>query len=158
MIENIPEESSVVPVKTFMIPVEKIIAVERYTSVLQAAKLMRDNRIGSVFVTWERAIIGILTETDIARRLVGMGLDADQTSVERIMTAPVIKIDENKTIRDANAMMAREHVRHLGVSRDGTLVGMISVRDMVTFVSNLPKRWLMGSGGRHILEQIYGHP
>ncbi|MYH02497.1 MAG: CBS domain-containing protein [Nitrospira sp. SB0675_bin_23] len=158
MIENVPEESSVVPVKTFMIPVEKIIAVERYTSVLQAAKLMRDNRIGSVFVTWERAIIGILTETDIARRLVGMGLDADQTSVEHIMTAPIIKIDENKTIRDANAMMAREHVRHLGVSRDGTLVGMISVRDMVTFVSNLPKRWLMGSGGRHILEQIYGHP
>ena len=38
MIENVPEESSVVPVKTFMIPVEKIIAVERYTSVLQAAK------------------------------------------------------------------------------------------------------------------------
>lgn len=147
-----------VPVKTFMIPVEKIIAVERYTSVLQAAKLMRDNRIGSVFVTWERAIIGILTETDIARRLVGMGLDANQTPVERIMTSPVMKIDENKTIRDANAMMAREHVRHLGVSRDGTLVGMISVRDMVTFVSNLPKRWIMGSGGRHILEQIYGHP
>lgn len=145
-----------VPVKTFMIPAEKIIAVDRYTSVLQAAKLMRDNRIGSVFVTWEKAIIGILTETDIARRLVGMGLDADQTPVERIMTAPVIKIDENKTIRDANAMMAKERVRHLGVTRDGTLVGMISVRDMVTFVSNLPKRWILGSGGRHILEQIYG--
>ncbi|MDE0145772.1 MAG: CBS domain-containing protein [Nitrospira sp.] len=147
-----------VPVKTFMTPAEKIIAVERYTSVLQAAKLMRDNRIGSVFVTWERAVIGILTETDIARRLVGMGLDANQTPVERIMTSPVMKIDENKTIRDANAMMAREHVRHLGVSRDGALVGMISVRDMVTFVSNLPKRWILGSGGTHILEQIYGRP
>lgn len=146
-----------VPVKSFMVPVEKIIAVDRHTSILQAAKLMRDNRIGSVFVTWERAIIGILTETDIARRLVGMGLDAAQTPVEKIMTMPIIKIDENKTIRDANAMMAREHIRHLGVTRDGVLVGMISVRDMVTFVSNLPKRWIMGSGGKHILEQIYGH-
>lgn len=147
-----------VPVKTFMIPIEKIIAVERYTSVLLAAKLMRDNRIGSVFVTWERAIIGILTETDIARRLVGMGLDADQTPVEHIMTSPVIKIDENKTIRDANATMAKEHVRHLGVTREGKLVGMISVRDMVKFVSNLPKRWIIGKGGTHILEQIYGRP
>ena len=147
-----------VPVKSFMVPAEKFIVVDRDTSVRKAAEIMKDSGIGSVFVTWERAIIGILTETDIARRLVGMGLDADQTSVEHIMTAPIIKIDENKTIRDANAMMAREHVRHLGVSRDGTLVGMISVRDMVTFVSNLPKRWLMGSGGRHILEQIYGHP
>ncbi len=147
-----------VPVKMFMIPAEKIIAVERAISVRQAAKLMRDTGIGSVLVTWDQVIIGIVTDTDICRRLVGMGLDADVTPVEHIMTAPVIKIDENKTIRDANAMMAREHVRHLGVTRDGKLVGMISVRDMVRFVSNLPKRWILGSGGRHILEQIYGRP
>lgn len=148
-----------VPVKTFMIPVEKIITVDRSISVRQAAKMMKDVGIGSVFVSWDdRAIIGIVTDTDICRRLVGMGLDADLTPVEHVMTSPVIKIDENKTIRDANDMMAKEHIRHLGVTRDGTLVGMISVRDMVTFVSNLPKRWILGSGGRHILEQIYGHP
>ena len=148
-----------VPVKTFMVPAEKIITVDRAISVRQAAKMMKDTGIGSVFVSWgDRAIIGIVTDTDICRRLVGMGLDADLTPVEHIMTAPVIKIDENKTIRDANAMMAKEHIRHLGVTRDGNLVGMISVRDMVTFVSNLPKRWILGSGGRHILEQIYGRP
>ena len=146
-----------VPVKTFMIPAEKIISVNRDTSVRQAAKLMRDTSIGSVLVTWgDRAVIGIVTDTDICRRLVGMGLDPDRTPVEHIMTTPVLKIDENKTIRDANAMMAKEHVRHLGVSREGKFVGMISVRDMVTFVSNLPRKWIMGSGGRHILEQIYG--
>ena len=148
-----------VPVKTFMLPVEKIISLDRHISVRQAAKMMRDTSIGSVFVTWgDRDVIGIVTDTDICRRVVGMGLDADLTPVEHIMTAPVIKIDENKTIRDANAMMAKEHIRHLGVTRDGTLVGMISVRDMVTFVSNLPRRWILGSGGRHILEQIYGRP
>ena len=144
-------------VKTFMIPAEKIIAVDRHVSVRQAAKIMKDTGIGSVLVTWDKVVVGIVTDTDICRRLVGMGLDADQMFVEQIMTSPVIKIDENKTIRDANAMMAREHIRHLGVTRDGVLVGMISVRDMVTFVSNLPKRWILGSGGRHILEQIYGH-
>lgn len=146
-----------VPVKTFMIPAEKIIAVDRHISVRQAASIMKDAHIGSVFVTWDRVIIGIVTDTDICRRLVGMGLDADRTPVEHIMSAPVLKIDEHKTIRDANAMMAREHVRHLGVSREGKLVGMISVKDMVTFVSNLPRKWILGSGGRHILEQIYGH-
>ena len=147
-----------VPVKTFMIPAEKVIAVDRHFSVRYAAKIMKDTGIGSVLVTWDKAIIGIVTDTDICRRLVGMGLDADLTPVEHIMTAPIIKIDENKTIRDANAMMAREHIRHLGVTRDGKLVGMISVRDMVAFVSNLPKRWIMGKGGTHILEQIYGRP
>ncbi|MCY4614336.1 MAG: CBS domain-containing protein [Nitrospira sp.] len=146
-----------VPVKSFMVPAEKIIAVDRAISVRQAAKLMNDTGIGSVLVTWDRVVIGIVTDTDICRRLVGMGLDPDQTPVQQIMTAPVIKIDENKTIRDANAIMAREHVRHLGVLREGKLVGMISVRDLVKFVSNLPRRWILGSGGRHILEQIYGH-
>jgi CBS domain-containing protein len=145
-----------VPVKSFMIPAEKIIAVDRAISVRQAAKIMKDTGIGSVFVTWDRVIVGILTDTDIARRLVGMGLDPDRTPVEHIMSTPVLKIDENKTIRDANAMMAKEHVRHLGVSRDGKLVGIISVRDLVTFVSNLPRKWILGTGGTHILEQIYG--
>jgi signal-transduction protein with cAMP-binding, CBS, and nucleotidyltransferase domain len=145
-----------VPVKSFMIPAEKIIAVDRAISVRQAAKIMKDTGIGSVLVTWDRVIVGILTDTDIARRLVGMGLDPDRTPVEHIMSTPVLKIDENKTIRDANAMMAKEHVRHLGVSRDGKLVGMISVRDLVTFVSNLPRKWILGTGGTHILEQIYG--
>lgn len=145
-----------VPVKTFMVPADKIIAVDREISVRQAAKIMKDTGIGSVLVTWDKVVIGIVTDTDICRRLVGMGLDADLTPVEHIMTSPVIKIDENKTIREANAMMAREHIRHLGVTREGKLIGMISVRDMVTFVSNLPKRWIMGVGGRQILEQIYG--
>ncbi len=145
-----------VPVKLFMVPAEKIVAVDRGVSVRQAAKIMKDTGIGSVFVTWDRVIVGILTDTDIARRLVGMGLDPDRTPVERIMSTPVLKIDENKTIRDANAMMAKEHVRHLGVSRDGKLVGIISVRDLVTVVSNLPRKWILGTGGTHILEQIYG--
>ena len=145
-----------VPVKSFMVPAEKIIAIDRAISVRHAAKIMRDTGIGSVLVTWDKVIIGIVTDTDICRRLVGMGLAPDLTPVEHIMTAPVLKIDENKTIRDANDMMAREHVRHLGVSRDGKLVGMISVRDLVTFVSNLPRKWILGKGGTRILEQIYG--
>ena len=93
-----------VPVKSFMIPAEKIIAGDRAISVRQAAKIMRDTGIGSVLVTWDRVIVGILTDTDIARRLVGMGLDPDRTPVEHIMSTPVLKIDENKTIRDASAI------------------------------------------------------
>ena len=145
-----------VPVKSFMIPAEQFVAVDRAVSVRRAAEIMKDSGIGSVFVTRDKVIIGIVTDTDICRRLVGVGLAPDRTPVEHIMSTPVLKIDENKTIRDANAMMAKEHVRHLGVTRDGILVGMISVKDLVTFVSNLPRKWILGSGGRHILEQIYG--
>jgi len=60
--------------------------------------------------------------------------------VEQIMSAPIVMIDENKTLLDANNLMARAHIRHLGVSRDNRLVGMISVRDLVVFLTNLPRK------------------
>ena len=129
-----------VPVKSFMIPVEKFVSVDRDTSVRKAAEIMKENGIGSVFVTRDRAVIGILTDTDLVRRLVAAGLDSSQTTVEQIMSAPILRIEENKTLLDANDLMAKEHVRHLGVSKDGKLVGMISVRDLVVFLTNLPRK------------------
>jgi CBS domain-containing protein len=71
---------------------------------------------------------------------VALGVDAAKTSVEQIMSAPIVMIDENKTLLDANNLMARAHIRHLGVSRDNRLVGMISVRDLVVFLTNLPRK------------------
>lgn len=129
-----------VPVKSFMVPVEKFVIVDRDTNVRQAAEIMSDSGVGSVFVAKDREIIGILTDTDLVRRLVAVGLEPSQTTVEQIMSAPILKIDEDKTLLDANDLMAREHVRHLGVSRDGNLVGMISVRDLVVFLTNLPRK------------------
>jgi CBS domain-containing protein len=129
-----------VPVKSFMVPVEKFVTVDRDTDVRRAAELMRDRNIGSLFVTRNNEIIGILTDTDMVRRVVAVGVDATRTPVEQIMSAPILTIDENKTILDANDMMAQSHLRHLGVTRNGKLAGMISVRDLVVFLTNLPRK------------------
>ncbi len=129
-----------VPVKSFMVPVEKFVTVDRDTDVRQAAAVMRDRNIGSLFVTRDKDIIGILTDTDLVRRVVAVGLDAAKTPVEQIMSAPILTIEENKTLLDANDMMAAHHLRHLGVTRNGKLVGMISVRDLVVFLTNLPRK------------------
>ncbi len=129
-----------VPVKSFMVPAEKFVTVDRDTNVRRVAEIMKDRGIGSVFVTRENKIIGILTDTDLVRRLVAAGSDSTQTTVEQIMSAPILTIEENKTLLDANDLMAKEHVRHLGVSKDGNLVGMISVRDLVVFLTNLPRK------------------
>lgn len=145
-----------VSVKSFMVPAEKFVVVDCETSARRAAELMRDRRIGSVFVARDREVIGILTETDFVRRLVAVGLDWNQTPVEHIMSAPILAIDENKGLLDASELMAQKRIRHLGVSRDGELVGIISVRDLVVSVANIPRKWIMGAGGRHILAQIYG--
>lgn len=129
-----------VPVKSVMIPVEKIRKVERDTSIKSAAEQLRDFNIGSLFIVKGGEIIGIFTDTDVVRRCVAGGLDPVRATVEQVMSAPVLMIDENKTLLDANDLMAKSHVRHLGVSRNGKLVGMISVRDLVVFLTNLPRK------------------
>ncbi|MFM8551459.1 MAG: CBS domain-containing protein [Nitrospiraceae bacterium] len=129
-----------VPVKSFMVPKDKFITVDRDTDVRKAAQVMRDRDIGSVFITRDKDIIGILTDTDLVRRVVAVGADAAKTPVEQIMSAPILTIEETKTILDANDMMATHHLRHLGVTRNGALVGMISVRDLVVFLTNLPRK------------------
>jgi CBS domain-containing protein len=129
-----------VPVKSFMVPKEKFVTVERDTDAQTAARIMRDRGIGSLFVTNGKEIIGILTDTDMVRRVVATGVDMRKTTAEQIMSAPIVMIEGDKTVLDANDLMAKTHIRHLGVTQDGNLTGMISVRDIVVFLTNLPRK------------------
>ena len=129
-----------VPVKSCMVPIEKIVKVDRDVAVKTAAEMMRDNGIGSIFITSGEDIIGILTDTDLVRRVVAAGADPLTTTVEQIMSAPIASIEGNRTLLDANDLMATQHIRHLGITKDGKMVGMISVRDLVVFLTNLPRK------------------
>ena len=129
-----------VPVKSCMVPIEKIVKVDRDVSVKTAAEMMRDNGIGSIFITSGEEIIGILTDTDLVRRVVAVGADPLTTTVEQIMSAPIASIEGNRTLLDANDLMAKQHIRHLGITKDEKMVGMISVRDLVVFLTNLPRK------------------
>ena len=128
------------PIKSFMVPREKFITVERGTDVQTAARLMRDRRISSLFVTNGKEILGILTDTDMVRRVAAAGVNTLTTTTEQIMSAPILTIEGDKTVLDASDMMAHTRIRHLGVTQDGKLVGMISVRDILLFLTNLRKK------------------
>ena len=128
------------PIKSFMVPSEKFITVDRDTDVQTAARIMRDRRISSLFVTNGKEIVGILTDTDMVRRVVAAGVDTLTTTAEKIMSAPILTIEEDKTVLDVSDLMANTHIRHLGVTQGRKLVGMISVRDILVFLTNLRKK------------------
>jgi CBS domain-containing protein len=128
------------PIKSFMVPSEKFITVERDTDVQTSARIMRDRRISSLFVTNGKEIVGILTDTDMVRRVVAAGVDTLTTTAEEIMSAPILTIEEDKTLLDVSDLMANTHIRHLGVTQSGKLVGMISVRDILVLLTNLRKK------------------
>jgi CBS domain-containing protein len=101
------------------------------TTVRKAAKQMRDDRVGSLLVIKNGDVVGIVTETDIVRRAVAQGSDLSKMTVHSIMTSPIATIESNRTIQDAHDMMGDLGVRHLGVTEGGTLVGLVSVRDLL---------------------------
>lgn len=128
-----------VPVKLIMTPVEKLRTIDRDETVRRSATLMRDHCVGSLLVTHDHEVVGIVTETDLARRAMAEGLDPDSATVERIMSAPVLKIAAEATLLDANDVMSKEGARHLGVQKDGKLIGLVSVRDLVNFLTKYPR-------------------
>ena len=109
------------------------IASER--TVLEATQTMAEKRIGSLLLLEAGDMVGIVTETDVVRKVIAAGLPARSTSVGAVMNAPLIQIDINDTARDASRLMAEKRIRHLAVTEDNKVVGLLSVRDLVKMVS-----------------------
>lgn len=102
-------------------------------SIREAAKRMRDERISSLFVEKSGRLVGIITDTDVVRRGVAEGADLSKATVESIMTSPIATIESMRTAQDAHDMMGDLSVRHLGVTENGKLVGVVSVRDLLVY-------------------------
>ncbi|MBI3802846.1 MAG: CBS domain-containing protein [Nitrospirae bacterium] len=109
----------------------KIHSIESEQSVRNAAEAMAANRIGSLLVAEDGTYIGIITEVDIIRKVVAKGLDPATMAVQKVMTSPLITIDADRSVLDANDIMERKKIRHLVVTRRGKVIGMVSVRDFL---------------------------
>jgi len=100
-------------------------------SIASAAKTMRTARVGSLLVKQGKKLTGIVTETDIVRRAVASGKPLGKLTVEKIMTTPICTIEGSQSVDDAQDMMGDLGVRHLGVTKNGEIVGVVSVRDVL---------------------------
>jgi CBS domain-containing protein len=100
-------------------------------TVHEAAALMSGKRIGALVVMAGDAIVGIVSERDIARKLVQADKPAKQTLVSEIMTSPVMYVETTNTNEECMALMTDNRMRHLPVIHRGKLVGLISIGDLV---------------------------
>jgi CBS domain-containing protein len=103
------------------------------TSVVSAAKTMKSARVGALFVKKGKQLVGIVTDTDIVRRAVSSGKPLGKLTVDKIMTAPILSIDAGSPVDDAQDMMGDHSIRHLGVTRNGEIIGVVSVRDLLLY-------------------------
>jgi CBS domain-containing protein len=100
-------------------------------SVLEAALLMNEHKIGSLVVIDDDRVVGIFTERDVLQRVVGEEREAAKTSVGDVMTTEVVCCTLETTIAEARGAMKNRRVRHLPlVDGEQRLLGLISIGDL----------------------------
>jgi predicted transcriptional regulator len=100
-------------------------------TIYECAQKMANRRISSLIVVDGLSVIGIITEQDIARKVVAKGLKAQSTRVNMIMSNIITSIDPNKEIQDAIQIMGNNEIKHLPVIENEKLVGIITSKDIV---------------------------
>ncbi|UTA69473.1 CBS domain-containing protein [Emticicia sp. 21SJ11W-3] len=119
--------------------INALFSVSSDTTVYNALVEMADKNIGAVLVIDNGALSGIFSERDYARKIVLKGLHSDETKVKDVMTAKVITIDVEDKLENAMQIMSDRHIRHLPVMDGSTLVGIISINDLVSTLINEQK-------------------
>ena len=108
-----------------------IISVNIETTLFQVAKMMEQGGIGAVLVKKDGHLSGIVTDRDYATKIVANNLSSD-TSVEKIMSSPLITINHDESIYAAAVRMTTKKIRKLAVTNNGNVIGLITSTDLVT--------------------------
>ena len=110
-----------------------VIQVESDCIVAEAARKMRDNKVGAVMVLENGSLAGIFTERDLMSRDVAAGLDPEAVQVSVAMTTSIATVPLETSVRDAANIMSQNRIRHLPVVQDEKLYGVISTGDILAW-------------------------
>lgn len=135
------------------------VTVKPKTSVKEAAELMRKKGIGNCIVV-DKKPIGIITESDILKKVVAEDKKASEVLVEEIMVTPIIVIDPYVNIEEAMKTMSKCNIRRLPVVEDGNLIGIITIKDILRLspmLLEIAREWyeIVGRDESHLKKQIF---
>jgi CBS domain-containing protein len=106
-------------------------SIDAGKSVAYAAKMMRDEDVGIAPIVEGDRLVGVLTDRDIAVRVVAEGRDPEEVKVTEVASRDVVTLDPQQDLDEALRLMARNQVRRLPVvEEDGRLVGVVAQADV----------------------------
>jgi CBS domain-containing protein len=105
-------------------------SISASASVVEAARLMREGHIGSLPITDDEKLVGMITDRDITTRVVAEAADPNVTSVGDVLSRDLVSVEPDNDLQEALRLMARHQVRRLPVVENGRLVGIVAQADI----------------------------
>lgn len=109
----------------------KVVSIDIEASVSEATKIMVGEDIGAILILKNRAPIGIVTERDVLRKVVGPGLNPTHVSVKEVMSSPLITVSSGAGIAEALRTMSDKNIRRLLVMEDDNIIGIITEMNLL---------------------------
>jgi CBS domain-containing protein len=106
-------------------------SIHRDATIKQAGQLLQKHKVGSLIVDDGSRYIGIITDSDLTRKAIAKGLDPNTTTVASCMSRSIVTIEEDESLTEAMALMKKQGIRHLPVTADATIIGVLSVSDLI---------------------------
>jgi CBS domain-containing protein len=110
----------------------ELVTMDSNSSVWEAARLMKENKVGSVFVTQNGNPVGILTERDVLYKIVAEDLPSAHVLLRKVMSSPLISMEEDTPARKAIELMRDKGFRRLLVTSKGKPSGLVTQDDLVS--------------------------
>lgn len=111
-----------------------LIAIGPDATAYEALELMSERNIGALLVMESGSLIGMFSERDYARKVILKGRSSKNTTIRELMSAPPITIGPAASLRKAMVMMTENRVRHLPVMDHGTVLGVLTIGDVVNTI------------------------
>ena len=97
---------------------------------------MRATRVGAMLVSAAGVYVGVVSERDLVCKAMARAADPTKEQVRSVMSSPIISLELDRSAHEASDLMAEKGIRHLVITDDGAVVGMISVRDLLRYFKN----------------------
>lgn len=110
---------------------KRVVTLSPDATVREAAKKMKDYRVGYLMVTNGESLKGCVTDRDIVLWLAG-GKNPDEVRIESIMQSSVVTADPETDVYEASKIMSRKKIRRLPIVEDGKLCGLVSISDIAS--------------------------